>query len=32
LWALTFDGNKVDISFENTDGTRAELHGEAAQD
>jgi len=28
FWTLTFDANKVDIHFENTDGTRAELHGE----
>ena len=27
-WALTFDGKKVSIAFENTDGTKAELHGE----
>jgi hypothetical protein len=29
FWTLTFDANKVDVHFENTDGTRAELHGEA---
>jgi len=29
FWTLTFDADKVDIHFENTDGTRAELHGEA---
>jgi len=29
FWTLTFDANKVDIHFENTDGTKAELHGEA---
>jgi CubicO group peptidase (beta-lactamase class C family) len=28
-WTLTFDGKKVDISFESTDGAKAELHGEA---
>jgi CubicO group peptidase (beta-lactamase class C family) len=28
IWALTFDGNKVNISFEDTDGSKAELHGE----
>lgn len=27
-WALTFDGNKVTVDFENTDGFKAELHGE----
>lgn len=27
-WALTFDGNKVTVNFENTDGFTAELHGE----
>jgi hypothetical protein len=27
-WTLAFDGNKVNVSFENTDGTKAELHGE----
>ena len=30
LWTLTFDGNKVDVAFENTDGTKARLHGEIA--
>jgi CubicO group peptidase (beta-lactamase class C family) len=29
-WALTFDGNKVTVNFENTDGVKAELHGETA--
>jgi CubicO group peptidase (beta-lactamase class C family) len=28
LWTLTFDGSKVDVHYENTDGTRAELHGQ----
>jgi hypothetical protein len=28
IWALTFDGNKVSVAFENTDGSKAELHGE----
>jgi CubicO group peptidase (beta-lactamase class C family) len=28
---LAFDGNKVDINFESTDGAKAELHGEADQ-
>ena len=27
-WALTFDGDKVTVNFENTDGVKAELHGE----
>jgi CubicO group peptidase (beta-lactamase class C family) len=27
-WALTFDGNKVKVNFENTDGFKAELQGE----
>lgn len=27
-WALTFDGDKVTVNFQNTDGFRAELHGE----
>ena len=27
-WALTFDGDKVKVNFENTDGFKAELHGE----
>ena len=30
LWALTFDGDKVDINFENTDGFKTQLHGEIA--
>jgi hypothetical protein len=29
FWTLTFAANKVDIHFENADGTKAELHGEA---
>jgi hypothetical protein len=28
-WTLAFDGKKVDINFESTDGAKAELHGEA---
>jgi len=28
VWTLTFDGKKVSVAFENTDGTKAELHGE----
>ena len=31
LWTLTFDGNKVDVSFENTDGFKTQLHGEVAE-
>ncbi len=31
LWALTFDGNKVTVNFEDTDGSKAELHGEASE-
>lgn len=27
-WTLTFDGRKVIVAFENTDGAKAELHGE----
>jgi CubicO group peptidase (beta-lactamase class C family) len=27
-WTLTFDDNKVRVAFENTDGAKAELHGE----
>jgi hypothetical protein len=30
LWALTFDGDKVTVNFENTDGFKAELRGEKA--
>jgi hypothetical protein len=30
-WALTFDGDKVTVNFENTDGFRAELHGERSE-
>ena len=29
LWTLEFDGNKATINFEDTDGNRAEFHGEA---
>ena len=25
---LTFDGDKVTVNFESTDGAKAELHGE----
>jgi hypothetical protein len=27
-WTLNFDGNKVTVNFENTDGSKIELHGE----
>ncbi len=27
-WALNFEGDKVTVNFENTDGFKAELHGE----
>jgi len=27
-WTLAFDGDKVTVNFENTDGFKAELHGE----
>ena len=29
LWTLAFDDNKVSVAFEDTDGSKAELHGEA---
>jgi CubicO group peptidase (beta-lactamase class C family) len=28
IWDLTFDGRAIDVVFRNTDGFRAELHGE----
>jgi CubicO group peptidase (beta-lactamase class C family) len=28
IWTLTFDGKKVNVDFENTDGFKTELHGE----
>lgn len=28
MWTLTFDGNKVDVSYEDTDGFKTQLHGE----
>ena len=31
LWILAFDGNKVEIAFENTDGTKATLYGEVRE-
>jgi hypothetical protein len=30
-WALAFDGDKVTVNFENTDGTKAELRGEMSE-
>jgi len=30
-WSLTFDGNKVSVAFETTDGAKLELLGEAAE-
>lgn len=30
-WALTFAGDKVTVNFENTDGLKAELHGERSE-
>jgi CubicO group peptidase (beta-lactamase class C family) len=27
-WTVTFDGDKVRVAFENTDGAKADLHGE----
>jgi CubicO group peptidase (beta-lactamase class C family) len=30
LWTLAFDGNTVSVSFEDTDGTKAELHGKSS--
>jgi CubicO group peptidase (beta-lactamase class C family) len=30
-WALTFYGDKVTVNFENTDGFKAELHGERSE-
>ena len=29
LWTLAFEGNKVEVSFENTDGFKTQLHGDA---
>ena len=28
LWELTFDANKVDVSYQDTDGFKTQLHGE----
>jgi hypothetical protein len=30
LWTLTFEGHKVDVDFQNTDGFKTQLHGEIA--
>ena len=30
-WSLTFEGDKVTVNFENTDGFKAELHGEMSE-
>ncbi len=30
-WTLAFDGDKVDVNFESTDGAKAQLHGEAGE-
>ena len=30
-WTQTFEGNKVTVNFENTDGFTAELRGEASE-
>ena len=30
-WTTTFDGDKVDIKFESTDGGKASLHGQAVE-
>ena len=31
LWILAFDGNKVEIAFENTDGIKAKMSGEVKE-
>jgi CubicO group peptidase (beta-lactamase class C family) len=31
LWVLAFDGNKVEVSFEDTDGNKAKLYGESKE-
>jgi CubicO group peptidase (beta-lactamase class C family) len=31
LWTLAFDGNKVTVNYEDTDGTKAELRGETSE-
>ena len=30
LWTLAFDGNKVTVNYEDIDGTKLEMHGEAS--
>jgi CubicO group peptidase (beta-lactamase class C family) len=30
-WTLAFEGDKVEVSFENTDGFKTQLHGERAE-
>jgi hypothetical protein len=30
-WTLAFEGDKVEVSFENTDGFKTRLHGERAE-
>jgi hypothetical protein len=30
VWTLAFDGNKLTVNFEDTDGSKAELYGEAS--
>ncbi|HEY8337382.1 MAG TPA: hypothetical protein VIQ05_26585 [Tardiphaga sp.] len=32
LWRLAFDGNRVVVNFENTDGFKSEIRGEQADD
>jgi CubicO group peptidase (beta-lactamase class C family) len=31
IWTLTFDAHKVTVNFENTDGFKAQLHGEMSE-
>jgi CubicO group peptidase (beta-lactamase class C family) len=31
LWTLAFDGNRVTVNYQDTDGNREELHGEARE-
>ena len=31
IWTLTFDGDKVTVNFENTDGFKTQLHGEMSE-
>jgi hypothetical protein len=30
-WTLSFNGNKVTVNFENTDGFKAEVRGEVSE-